>query len=189
MLIMNSMTKSSLRLTTLDLAYIALFTALIAVCSWISIPTAVPFTMQTFAVFLTLLMLGGRRGFFSVLTYILLGAVGVPVFSGFKGGISALFGMTGGYILGFLLTALIYFAAEKLIGSHSAVKLAALVVGLVVCYAFGTVWFIVIYSRDVKQIGLLSALSMCVTPFLLPDAVKLALAWTMSVTLKKRIRI
>ncbi len=186
---MNEMTKTGRRISTVDTAYIAMFSALIAVCSWISIPTAVPFTMQTFAVFLTLLMLGGRRGFFSVLTYILLGAVGVPVFSGFKGGVSALFGMTGGYILGFLLTALIYRAAERFISTNAIVKIASLIIGLAVCYAFGTVWFIVIYSRDVKQIGLSAALSMCVTPFLLPDAVKLALAWTVSLALKKRIRL
>ena len=186
---MNEMTKNGRRISTVDTAYIAMFAALIAVCSWISIPTAVPFTMQTFAVFLTLLMLGGKRGFFSVLTYILLGAVGVPVFSGFKGGVSALFGMTGGYILGFLLTALIYWAAERFISTNAIVKIASLIIGLAVCYAFGTVWFIVIYSRDVKQIGLSAALSMCVTPFLLPDAAKLALAWTLSLTLKKSIRL
>ena len=85
---------------TIELAYIAMFAALTAVCSWIAIPTTVPFTMQTFAVFITMLMLGGRRGFFAVLTYVLLGAAGVPVFAEFTGGLGVLFGMTGGYILG-----------------------------------------------------------------------------------------
>ena len=96
------------RIRTADMAYIALFAVLMAVCAWISIPFAVPFTLQTFAVFAALAILGGRRGTLSVVVYLLLGAVGLPVFAGFKGGLAALLGTTGGYILGFLLTALLY---------------------------------------------------------------------------------
>ena len=77
--------KSSLSIS--DITLIALLTAVIAVCSWISIPAAVPFTLQTFAVFLTAGLLGGKRGTITVIVYILLGAIGVPVFSGFTGGI------------------------------------------------------------------------------------------------------
>ena len=87
----------------------ALFAAVITVCSWISLPVfAVPITLQTFAVFSALLILGGKYGTMSVLVYILLGSVGAPVFSGFRGGLSALMGPTGGYIVGFLLTGIIY---------------------------------------------------------------------------------
>ena len=88
----------------LDLVYISIGAALIAICSWISIPTAVPFTLQTFAVFFVLLSLGGERGTLATLVYVLLGAVGVPVFAGFSGGIGILLGSTGGYIIGFLFT-------------------------------------------------------------------------------------
>ena len=94
-------------LRPIDMAYIGMFTALITVCSWISIPTTIPFTLQTFAVFLTVALIGTKRSFISVIIYILLGAVGLPVFSGFKGGVGALLGPTGGYIIGFLFTALI----------------------------------------------------------------------------------
>ncbi|MBR6474866.1 MAG: biotin transporter BioY, partial [Lachnospiraceae bacterium] len=94
--------------TTLDLIYMAIGAALIAACSWITIPFMVPFTLQTFAVFTIVGLLGGRKGFLSILVYILLGAVGLPVFSGFKGGIGVLAGTTGGYIIGFLFIALIY---------------------------------------------------------------------------------
>ena len=83
---------------TRDLARAALFAALIAICSWISIPTAVPFTLQTFAVFLALGVLGGKLGTLSVAVYLLLGAVGLPVFAGFQGGLGALLGATGGYL-------------------------------------------------------------------------------------------
>ena len=89
-----------------DLTYMAVCAALIAVCSWISIPAAVPFTLQTFAVFCVLGLLGGKRGTVSILVYILLGAIGLPVFSGFNGGIGALLGTTGGYIIGFIFVGL-----------------------------------------------------------------------------------
>ena len=77
---------------TIDMVYIAVFAVLIAICSWISIPTTVPFTLQTFAVFLAVGVLGGKRGSLSVLIYILLGAVGIPVFAGFSGGFGNLLG-------------------------------------------------------------------------------------------------
>ena len=80
---------------TRELAYTGILAALIAVCSWISIPTAVPFTLQTFAVFLTLGLLGGRLGTLAVTVYLLLGAVGLPVFAGFHGGLGAVLGATG----------------------------------------------------------------------------------------------
>ena len=72
---------------TYDLAYIAIFAVVMAVCSWISIPMTVPFTLQTFGVFMAVGVLGGKRGTLAVLVYILLGVVGVPVFAGFSGGI------------------------------------------------------------------------------------------------------
>ena len=97
-------------LSASDIAFIALSAALMAVCSWISIPAAVPFTLQTFAVFLTTGLLGGRRSTIAVMLYIFLGAVGLPVFSGFSGGIGHLIGPTGGYIFGFSFTALIMYS-------------------------------------------------------------------------------
>ena len=74
------------------MAYIALMAVLISVCSWLSVPAAIPFTMQTYAVFTALLLLGGRRGSIAVAVYIALGAVGLPVFSGFAGGIGSSWG-------------------------------------------------------------------------------------------------
>ena len=102
---MTSMTSTKMQ--TLDMAYIGLFAVVIAICSWISIPTVVPFTLQTFAVFLAVAVLGGKRGTLAVIVYVLLGAVGLPVFSGFKGGIGVLLNTTGGYIIGFVFSALV----------------------------------------------------------------------------------
>ena len=127
---------------TKDMAYIALMAVLISVCSWLSVPAAIPFTMQTYAVFTALLLLGGRRGSIAVAVYIALGAVGLPVFSGFAGGIGKLMGPSGGYIFGFMLTALCYWLCERVLGKKLWVKTVSLVVGLALCYAFGTVWFV-----------------------------------------------
>ncbi len=162
--------------TVRDMAHIALFAALIAVCSWISIPATVPFTLQTFAVFCSLCLLGGKKGFFAVLVYILLGATGLPVFAGFRGGPGVLLGTTGGYILGFLLQALLYGIAEPLFGHKAVRQIGSLVAGLFLCYAFGTAWFILLYTRSSGPVALGTALGWCVFPFILPDLAKLALA-------------
>lgn len=103
------------RSKTYDLVYIAVFAVVMAVCSWISIPAQVPFTLQTFGVFMAVGVLGGKRGTLAVLVYVLLGAVGVPVFAGFSGGIGALLGNAGGYIIGFIFSALVMWAIEHVL--------------------------------------------------------------------------
>ena len=175
-------------LSTLDMVYIGLMACLMAICSWISIPTVVPFTLQTMGVFLAVGLLGGKRGSLAVLVYILLGAVGLPVFSGFKGGIGALLGTTGGYIVGFLCIALIYWLMTAKLGESLPVVVAACVLGLVVCYAFGTAWFLVVYARNSGPIGLMTALGWCVFPYIIPDLLKLALAIALSGRVKKFLK-
>ncbi|MGM9607109.1 MAG: biotin transporter BioY [Oscillospiraceae bacterium] len=176
---------------TRDLAYIALFAVLIAVCSWISIPTPwqISITLQCFAVFLAVGVLGGRRGTLAVLVYILLGAVGIPVFSGFRGGLGHLLGTTGGYIIGFLFTALVMWLMEALLGKKLWVLAVSMVLGLAVCYAFGTAWFMVVYARNSGAIGLGTALGWCVIPYIIPDVVKIVLALVLSRTLRKVLKL
>ena len=179
-------------LSVRDLCLTAMFTALIAAFSWISVPAPppfVPFTLQTFGVFIALEMLGGKRATLSVLCFVLLAALGAPVLSGFKGGLGALFGTTGGYILGFLLMSLLYWLLEVLLGKAVWVRILALAGGLLLCYTFGTIWFIVLYTRQQEAISIGTALMWCVVPFILPDVVKLSLAFCMGAAIKKRIRI
>ena len=173
---------------TVDLAYTALFTVLIMVCAWITVPLTVPFTLQTFGVFAALGTLGGRRGTYAVAAYLLLGLAGLPVFSGFQGGPGVLLGTTGGYILGFLASALLYWAVTARLGQRPVVMAAAMVLGLVVCYAFGTAWFLVAYARTAGSIGLWAALGMCVFPFVVPDLAKIALAMLLSRQLAPQLR-
>ena len=169
-------TSISTKSKTLDMIYIAIFAVLIAICSWISIQTTVPFTLQTFGVFVSVGTLGGKRGSLSVLVYLLLGAVGIPVFAGFTGGIGIILGTTGGYIVGFLLAALVMWGMERLLGRKTWVLALSMVLGLLVCYAFGTVWFMTVYARSTGAIGLGTALGWCVFPFVIPDIVKIILA-------------
>lgn len=150
--------------------------ALMAICAWLAVPVGdIAVTMQTFGVFLTLLLLGGGKGTAACGVYLLLGAVGLPVFSGFQGGIGTLLGPTGGYLWGFLILSLCYWAMRKPLG-----EIAALVLGLLLCYVCGTFWFYLVYHGNFGAV-----LLKCVVPYLIPDALKLFLALTVS----KRIRL
>lgn len=172
---------------TYDMVYIGVFVVLMAICSWISVPTAVPFTLQTFGIFMAVEMLGGKRGTTAVLLYILLGAVGVPVFAGMTGGIGILTGTTGGYIVGFLFSALTMWAMEKLPGKKSLIQILSMAAGLLVCYAFGTLWFMAVYMRTNGAIGVAAVLGWCVIPFVIPDIIKIILAYGLSKKLKKYV--
>ena len=156
----------------------SLLAALTAICAWIAVPLpGVAFTMQTFAVLLTLGLLGGRWGTVSIGLYLLLGLVGLPVFTGFRGGVAALLDPTGGFLWGFLACGLAYWAAEKL------GKLPAMVLGMLVCYGCGCWWFSV-YAGT----GMAAAAMVCVVPWLIPDGIKLALAYTMAKRIRRNLR-
>ncbi len=180
------------KFSTMEIILVGLFSALMAVCSWISIPAPAPFspfTLQTFAVFCTLEILGGKRGFFSILAFVLLGAVGVPVFAEFSGGLGVLFGTTGGYIVGFLFSALLYWAIETFFGRKLWVRIVSLTLALLVLYAFGTVWFVIVYSMGNASVGVGTALMWCVVPYILLDTAKLVLAMLIAGAVKKRVSL
>ena len=170
-----------------DIVYIGLSAAIIAVCSWISIPLTVPITLQTMGVVLISGLFGAKRGTLSTLLYILIGAIGVPVFSGFKSGFGVLLGSTGGYIIGFIFTALIVGIVSDKTNKLWALVLS-MIVGILVCYAFGTAWFAVVYAKTNEPASLATILGWCVIPFLLPDAVKIALAAVLTSRLKKFVK-
>ena len=159
-----------------DCILVALFSALICVSSFITIPSPVPFTLQTLAIFCSLTVLGGKRGLLSVILYIFLGIIGLPVFSGFSGGLGHLTGATGGYITGFIFTALIFYIVTEVFGSSVKAKAVGLISGLSACYLFGTLWYTAVFVSDISSEGFLSALTVCVAPFVVPDAIKIAVA-------------
>ena len=179
--------KKKLKLTVLDLTQIAFFTALIAVCAQVVIPVPnIPFTLQVFAVFAALCTLGGKKGTISIVIYVLLGALGAPVFAGFKGGPGALLGTTGGYIAGFIVSGLVfYLITARMKKRNFAVLLLGCVAGLLACYLFGTAWFMVVYMRKTGPVGFTTALMLCVIPYIIPDLVKILLAISVSKAVRK----
>ncbi len=169
---------------TREMVLIAMFSAIMAVCSWISVPTTIPFTLQTFGVFCAMSILGGKNGFFAILVYILLGAVGLPVFSEFSAGFSALTSYSGGYIWGFVFLALVFWISEKLFGKKLHIQIVSLIVGLAVCYLCGTLWFMYVTKTD-----FLYGLSACVAPYVLFDLLKMACAVGISLRVKRYVRV
>ena len=184
------MDLTSNKLQTKDIAYIGIFTALLAICSWISfpLPSRISVTLQTFGVFLSVGVLGGRRGTLAVTAYLLLGLAGAPVLADFSGGIGAYLTPSGGYLVGFLFTALLMWGMEQLLGRKKWVLALSMVLGLVVCYAFGTAWFMVVYPMKGEAVGLWTALTWCVFPYALFDGIKIVLALILSVVLRPHVK-
>ena len=182
--------KVNSRKSILDIVYIALFAAIISVCSLISIPIGeVPVTFQILGICLAAGFLGVAKGTISVVIYILLGLIGIPVFAGGTSGFAKLVSPTGGYIVGFIFTAIIIGLAVKLFGRKLWVLIVSMVIGVLVCYAFGTAWFIILYNNSGKSMDLANALSLCVVPFLPFDAVKIAVSAVLVNRLHKFIKV
>ena len=177
------MSKS--KLSVRDMCYSAIFAALMAICAQVQIPAfGVSFTLQTFAMFLALLTMGGFRGTVSIALYLLLGILGVPVFSGFRGGAYILLLESGGFLIGFMLTSLLYWAitSEFQPGNHG--KLLILAISMLPCYGLGIFWMFRFFSRTVTVWDYAYALVI----FGIPDAVKFVLAHLISNRLHRFVK-
>ena len=171
--------------TIRDMCYCAIFTALLAICAQIQIPAyVVSITLQTFGIFLALLTLGGFRGCIVVGLYLLLGASGLPVFSGFRGGIGAFYMESGGFLIGFMLTALLYWVASLVFRPVRWRKILILAIAMVPCYTLGIHWIFRFFSRIVTWQDYLYA----ATIFLIPDCLKFFLAWQVSTRLTRFVQ-
>ncbi len=182
---------------TSDICYIALFTAILCVCGWIYIPVgALKYTLQTLGVLLCGAFLGWKKGFISVFAYVLLGAVGVPVFAGFSAGLFS--SPTGGYIVGFLLTVILvgigYQIEVKNLNERVAyflnllIRTAFMVIGLLVCYACAVVWFTIYQAVGGSPISVGAALSTLFFPYFWFDGIKIILALLLVDRLKRFIK-
>jgi biotin transport system substrate-specific component len=173
-----------------DITLVALFSAIIVICSLISVPSAIPFTLQTFAVFLSLCVLGAEKGILSIVIYIILGLVGLPVFSGFNSGLGALLNVTGGYISGFVFSGFTFWAFTALlkIKNTEILKAVASFAGLLICYIFGTGWYILMFMNSGEKISIASGVTACVVPFIIPDILKILLAVSVSKKIEKALK-
>ena len=151
----------------------------------LAIPVSpVPISLTNLAVYFAIYVLGMRRGTISYCIYLLLGLVGLPVFSAFTGGAGKLFGPTGGYIIGFIFTALIVGLMTEKLGKKLWVEIVSMILGLAVCYAFGTAWFMF-----QMKMGLVESLLLCVVPYLIADALKIAFSAVLVNRLDKVIKL
>lgn len=149
--------------------------ALMVVCSWIGVPGPVPFTLQSFGVFVTAGLLGGTKGLVSVLVYILLGIAGLPVFAGARGGLSVLLGETGGYIIGFL--PMVFFCGKLCERKQSIPRMyIAMTVGLLLCYATGILWNVIVFFGADYWNGVSTVVISQIIPCVVPDIIKMTLA-------------
>ena len=172
-----------------SVAFCGLAIALITIGAWVTVPLGpVPLTLQTMVLAFVVLLFPAREAVASVAGYVVLGALGVPVFSGFRGGVSTLVGSTGGYLVGFIVSALLMWALTGFARRNRWTLAVALAVSLLACYAFGTVWFVVVSVRAGKAMTFGTALSFCVLPYILPDAAKIWLAYFLSKRLKRFVK-
>lgn len=157
-------------MSTLRIARCGLCIALLAVASSISIPLGpVPFTLQTLALAMLPIALGGRDAVVTVALYLVLGSLGLPVFSGFSGGIASLIGPTGGFLWGFLVgtaSAALILGIERM--PDRAREALAVTSMLLISYLLGTLQLMVLMGLDI-----VGALAIAVLPFIVPDIVKL----------------
>ena len=164
-----------------EMTVIAVFSALLCIISPFAVPIGpISITLATFGVYLSGAVLGSKRGGAAVAIYLMLGFVGLPVFSGFAGGIQRLFGATGGYLVGYILCAFITGLFAEKFKKPWACPLG-MIAGTAALYSFGTAWYCILTGSK-----LLPALSLCVLPFLAGDGIKIACASALAIKIKSR---
>ena len=175
--------KASMTSKTYTMTSIALMAAVICVVGPFTIPVGpVPVSLAPLAILLGVYILGTKKGTFALLVYLLIGAVGVPVFSGFTGGLGKLAGPTGGYFIGYILMALIAGWFIHRFYDKVAVQFLGMLLGLAVLYAFGTAWLA--YSAGMS-FG--AALTAGVLPFIAFDIIKIIIAIALGRTVRNRL--
>ena len=162
-------TVSAPRTKTYEITMTALMAAVTCILAPLSIPIGpVPISFTNLAIYLSLYLLGWKKGTISYLIYLLLGLVGLPVFSGFNGGLTRLAGPTGGYIIGYVVSAYVTGWVLERFGKRTVKTLAlSILAGWLVTYSFGTLWF-----SYITHTSFTAALSLCVIPFLPGDLLK-----------------
>lgn len=163
---------------SLRISYVALGIALITVCGWISIPTAPPITLQTLAIFVLSGVLGMKYAFLCVVGHIILGLVGLPVFSGFRNLVGVLLSPWGGYVIGFALIPIVVGVCVKSYGVKFLHLLISVICATIICYICSVVWFAV-FVKDASF-----PISTLVIPFIPADICKAVV----SVYLIRRLR-
>ena len=166
-----------------NMIYCSMFACIVALLAQIRIdlPGLVPITLQTLGIYIIACCLTPKLAIIATIVYVLMGSIGLPIFTGFRGGLSSLVGPTGGYIFSFPITSLII---SFIINNQNSVirKIIAMAIGTAVCYLIGTIWFIYVTNNT-----FITALTICVIPFIPGDIIKIAVASTLSTKIKARL--
>lgn len=171
------------KITTYQMAVTALMAAVLCVIGPLSVPIgAIPISLSNFVISLTVWLLGPKFGTLSVAIYLALGAVGMPVFSGYGGGLAKLAGPTGGYLIGYLAMAFIGGLFVEKSKGNPVISGIGLVIGVAVSYVFGTAWFVFQMGCELSY-----ALAVCVYPFIAFDLAKVIVACVVGALLRKRL--
>ena len=167
-----------------DLTIIALFTAILCVVSPFTIPVGlVPISVSSLAIFLACAVLGTVKSTVAVSVYILIGLTGLPVYSSFTGGFGVLFGVTGGFIIGYIPCALVTSVILKAFENKKSLYFIAFTVGTIVLYLCGVGYYTLAY-----QVTFSVAILTCVVPFIVVDIIKIILATTLTIILKPKLK-
>lgn len=171
------------RMTTYQLAVTALMAAVMCVLGPLSVPIGeVPISLTNLVICFAVWLLGAKFGTLSVLVYLLLGAVGLPVFSAYSGGLAKLAGPTGGYLIGFLPMAFIGGLVIEKTKGQPVLSALGLVLGIAVSYALGTAWFVFQMGCELGY-----AMAVCVYPFIAFDLAKVVITVLVGGVLRKRL--
>lgn len=161
----------------------ALFAALMCICGPLSVPIGpVPVSLTNLVIYFAVMILGTKGTLISYIVYLLLGLVGLPVFSGFQGGVAKLAGPTGGYLIGFILMIPICGIIKEKCKANPVITIIGMILGTLVAYAFGTAWFVFITKNTV-----MASLSLCVYPFIPFDIAKIVIAVLIGRTIRKSL--
>ena len=180
-----SQEKTSSKLKTKQLVMICIMSALLCIIGPLSIPIGpIPVSLTLLGIYLAVYTLGTKDGTYAFIIYLLLGLVGLPVFSGFTGGPAKLFGPTGGYLLGMIFLSLISgWFINHFDSKHFPMHLLGMILGLMSCYIPGTIWFMIL-----TKVSFMEGFATCVFPFLVFDAIKIIIAAILGITLRKALK-
>ncbi len=159
-----------------NMILIALFSTMMCLGAWLHFPSVIPATMQTFVVFCSLGILGSKSTFFVLVIYTMLGSVGLPVFSGFTGGVGALIGPTAGFLWGFFLGVPAFYLTEKYLKNKKYGLYIGYIIYIILHYIPGALWYCYFTLGELNISGILSSSAVTVLPFIVPDTVKMLLA-------------
>lgn len=171
-------------MNTKKITVTGILAAVLCVIAPFSIPAgAIPISLATFAIYIISCTVNKKYAIAAVIIYILIGAVGLPVFSSFSGGFHRIVGVTGGYIIGYIPCAYIIGALTDRYEYQKHIYPLSMILGTLICYAIGTGWYMI-----QTHSGLIPALTACVLPFLIGDAIKITAASCIGMTLRKKLK-